>query len=135
MVHSPDTYVNVHVLIAFSYVCSHSVNSYDHFNDETRGGKRGKCPLYDNVEERHEQEILRAAEAARKKLREENPNLQDEDLEIQFSEDVKRREEARRQQAQPAHLGRIPVHRPPPPAAPVQQRHHLRLPQTNVDRR
>ncbi|KAA8905002.1 hypothetical protein FN846DRAFT_779179 [Sphaerosporella brunnea] len=98
------------------YVCSKTVNGYDHFNDQARGGSKGNCPLFDNVEERHEEEIRLAAEEARKKLREEHPELQDEDLEIELSEAVKQHEETRRKQAQPAHMVYPPANVAPPPA-------------------
>jgi TRIAD3 protein (E3 ubiquitin-protein ligase RNF216) len=118
MVHCPDTrYIMLHVLTSLSYVCSKSVTGYDHFNDRNRGGKEGNCPLFDNVEERHEQEILAAAEAAKKKLQEENPELADEDLEIRLSEAVKQQEEARKRRAQPGAIPLIPpgLLAPPPP--------------------
>jgi hypothetical protein len=105
MVRCPDTRCGMlHLLTCLSYVCSKSVTGYDHFNDKARGGKEGNCPLFDNVEERHEQEILQAAEAAKKKLQEENPELADEDLEIQLSEAAKQQEEARKRRAQPDHF-------------------------------
>ncbi|KAK8051959.1 hypothetical protein PG993_003344 [Apiospora rasikravindrae] len=57
------------------YVCRQTVKGYDHFNDATRGGKEGQCPLFDATEERHEAEVQRAQEEMRKKVAEENPDL------------------------------------------------------------
>jgi len=91
-----------------SYVCSRTVKGYEHFNDKARGGTSGNCPLFDNVEERHEEEIQRAAEGAKERLRAEHPGLDDTDLEIHLSDEVKRREQERRLAAQPAHLRNPP---------------------------
>jgi hypothetical protein len=82
-----------------------------------RGGTSGNCPLFDNHEERHETEVQRAAKAAMERLKAEHPGLDEEDLEIHLSDAVKKREEARRQHAQPAH------HRQIPAAAPGNRRH------------
>lgn len=66
--------------------------------------KDGKCPLHDNVESRHEQEIKEAAEKAMDKVRAENPNVSEADLKIQISDQLKRAEEARKNRiAQPEH--------------------------------
>ncbi|KAF4496473.1 RING finger (TRIAD) [Fusarium agapanthi] len=56
------------------YVCSKSCD-YNHFNDESRGGKQGNCPLFESAEERHENEVNAAEKAAKQKLLEENPEL------------------------------------------------------------
>ena len=110
-------------------MCSKTVVNYSHFNDKTRGGSAGNCPLFDNVEERHEQEVQKAAEAAKEKLRRENPSLDEKDLEIQWSEEVKKRESQRMQAAQLlvrphfGHHGHFahPPPPPPPPAPPAPQ--------------
>ncbi|KAI1462140.1 hypothetical protein F4805DRAFT_195364 [Annulohypoxylon moriforme] len=57
------------------YVCRQTIVSYNHFNDTSRGGQEGRCPLYDQTEQRHEEEIRRAEEATRKKVEKENPGL------------------------------------------------------------
>ncbi|KAK3677874.1 hypothetical protein LTR78_001969 [Recurvomyces mirabilis] len=80
------------------YVCSQSITSYDHFDQTphranvTGGNGKKKCPLYDanGVEERHEREVKEAEEAARRKVLEENPDVQQEDLEIKVSDAVKK---------------------------------------------
>ncbi|KAI1104063.1 hypothetical protein F4804DRAFT_332629 [Jackrogersella minutella] len=57
------------------YVCRETIEGYDHFNDVTRGGKEGHCPLFDETEIRHENEVQRAEEEARQKVTNENPDL------------------------------------------------------------
>ncbi|KAK4195879.1 hypothetical protein QBC40DRAFT_300772 [Triangularia verruculosa] len=56
------------------YVCSKSCN-YTHFDFASRGGRRCNCPLFDSVEQRHVQEVLDAEAAARKKVADENPDV------------------------------------------------------------
>ncbi|GKT45375.1 E3 ubiquitin-protein ligase RNF216 [Colletotrichum spaethianum] len=60
------------------YVCSKSCD-YSHFNDVNRGGKQGNCPLFDNVDARHNAEVQAAEEKARQKVLESN-RLVDKDL-------------------------------------------------------
>ncbi|KAK4237352.1 hypothetical protein C8A03DRAFT_44770 [Achaetomium macrosporum] len=78
------------------YVCSQSCRDYSHFNDSSRGGKAGNCPLFDNVEQRHATEVQAAEERARQKIAEENPDVDAELLEIKFSESVKKDDEVRK---------------------------------------
>lgn len=59
-----------------SYVCSKNVKDYMHFGET----KDGKCPLHDDVESRHEQEVKKAAEEAMGKVCAENPNVSEADL-------------------------------------------------------
>ena len=77
------------------YVCSKSCQ-YNHFDDERRGGKAGNCPLFDDVNKRHEDETKRAEELIVEKLRKEHPEVAAEDLEIRVSDAVKADEEKRR---------------------------------------
>lgn len=76
------------------YVCSASIKDYEHFAGDGRrraiasGGSAG-CPLYDNVEERHEREVQEAEKAARAEVVAENPDISVEDLEIKVSGVVK----------------------------------------------
>lgn len=79
----------------FSYVCSKNVTSYDHFGEE----RRGKCPLHENVEDRHEQEVKKAADEAMAKVRADNPGLSEADLMIKVSDRVKHAENARKSRA------------------------------------
>lgn len=77
------------------YVCSKSC-SYDHFNDTNRGGKDGNCPLFESVEERHEEEVRKAEFEAIRKVREEHPEYTEDDLRVQVSENVKKDDEKRK---------------------------------------
>ncbi|KAJ3530252.1 hypothetical protein NM208_g9405 [Fusarium decemcellulare] len=56
------------------YICSKPCN-YSHFNDETRGGKKGNCTLFDVLEDRHDEDIKKAEEIAKKKVLEKHPGL------------------------------------------------------------
>ncbi|KAJ4138192.1 hypothetical protein NW768_002010 [Fusarium equiseti] len=76
------------------YVCSKSCG-YDHFDRPERGGKAGNCPLFDNVVERHVREVEKAEVETKKKVLEENPGLEPEFLDLDFSSNVKK-DEARR---------------------------------------
>ncbi|KAH8730998.1 hypothetical protein GQ44DRAFT_370135 [Phaeosphaeriaceae sp. PMI808] len=87
------------------YVCSKNVTDYNHFGDINRG----RCPLHDNVEDRHEQEVKKAADEAMAKVRADNPGLSDTDLMIEVSDRVKQAEDARKGQAQ-AHADAFPYH-------------------------
>jgi TRIAD3 protein (E3 ubiquitin-protein ligase RNF216) len=102
------------------YVCSKSC-SYDHFNDRSRGGKPGNCPLFENVEERHQQEVSKAEKEALALVRQEHPEYTEEDLKIKVSEEVKKDEERKRSMP-PRH----PIHGPfahrMPPGMPVPAR-------------
>ncbi|KAK4126441.1 hypothetical protein N657DRAFT_543963, partial [Parathielavia appendiculata] len=81
------------------YVCHRSCD-YSHFDDSSRGGKKGNCPLFESVEERHQNEVKAAEEAARQKVAEENPDVNAEALTINFSDKVKQ-DDARRKVANP----------------------------------
>jgi hypothetical protein len=81
------------------YVCSKSCD-YRHFNDESRGGTKGNCPLFDNVEERHENDIKEAEKAARKKVLEENPDLAPDFLDFHISNKVKKDDNRRKHREQ-----------------------------------
>ncbi|OBT50038.1 hypothetical protein VE04_09743, partial [Pseudogymnoascus sp. 24MN13] len=77
------------------YVCSKSCQ-YNHFDDERRGGKAGNCPLFDDVQVRHEDETKRAETLIVEKLKKEHPEVDPEDLEIRVSDAVKEDEERRK---------------------------------------
>jgi TRIAD3 protein (E3 ubiquitin-protein ligase RNF216) len=75
------------------YVCSISLKDYNHFDQSLSGtaqGSKVKCPLYDNVEERHEREVREAEAAARAQVVSENPDVSVDDLEIKVSDAVKK---------------------------------------------
>ncbi|KAM0220111.1 hypothetical protein ACHAQI_000567 [Fusarium lateritium] len=84
------------------YVCSKSCD-YKHFNDESRGGAKGNCPLFDSVEERHENDIKEAERAARKKVLEENPDLTPDFLDFHISKKVKK-DDSRRKHQEKQHI-------------------------------
>jgi E3 ubiquitin-protein ligase RNF216 len=78
------------------YVCSANTKDYNHFDQNAPGARAAasssatkRCPLYDNVEERHEREVKEAEAAARAQVVEENPDVSAEDLEIKVSDAVK----------------------------------------------
>lgn len=81
------------------YVCSKRCD-YDHFDDIGRGGKKGNCPLYDSVEVRHQNEVHAAEARARQQVVEQNPDVGEELLDINFSEKVKE-DDVRRGGARP----------------------------------
>ncbi|KAH7189383.1 uncharacterized protein B0J16DRAFT_383249 [Fusarium flagelliforme] len=91
------------------YVCSKSCG-YNHFDRPERGGKVGNCPLFDNVDERHVKEVEKAEAETKQKVLEENPGLEPEFLDLDFSSKVKE-DEARRLERAAAR--RNPHERPP----------------------
>lgn len=85
------------------YVCSQTVADYKHFDQpypERVGGagpvQEVRCPLYDDVEARHEREVKEAADAARAQVLAEDPNVQPDDLKIDMPADSAAATEARR---------------------------------------
>ncbi|KAM0563386.1 hypothetical protein ACHAPJ_001104 [Fusarium lateritium] len=86
------------------YVCSKSCD-YQHFNDVSRGGKKGNCPLFESVEERHENEVKEAEKAAKQKVLEENPDLAADLLDFKMSDDVKEDDRRRKKKDRYANLG------------------------------
>ncbi|KAL8705051.1 MAG: hypothetical protein Q9201_001821 [Fulgogasparrea decipioides] len=74
-------------------VCGKDItkDQYLHFNTNTtlssfKSG--GKCPQFDMEGDRHEKDMDAAEKEALKKIREENPDLSEEDLKIKFNESV-----------------------------------------------
>ncbi len=84
------------------YVC-HKSCDYTHFDDTTRGGKKGNCPLFENAEERHEEEVIAAEEKARKEVAKANPGLDINLLKIHVSEKVIADEKRRKNEEQERH--------------------------------
>lgn len=68
------------------------MTDYSHFGE----AQAGKCPLHEDIEERHEQEVKRAADEAMAKVRTDNPDISDADLMVKVSDQVKQLQEARR---------------------------------------
>jgi len=91
------------------YVCSKSCG-YNHFDRPERGGKAGNCPLFDDVVERHAKEVEKAETETKRKVLEENPGLEPEFLDLDFSSKVKE-DEARQLERTAAR--RNPYERPP----------------------
>ncbi|KAF2472065.1 uncharacterized protein BDR25DRAFT_221227 [Lindgomyces ingoldianus] len=83
------------------YVCSKDVKDYNHFSEN----KANRCPLHDNVETRHEQEVRNAEAEVLARLRTEHPEISEEELKVEVSDAVSREEDLRRQQGQARHQG------------------------------
>ncbi|KAG4431417.1 hypothetical protein IFR05_013098 [Cadophora sp. M221] len=77
------------------YVCSKSCD-YNHFNDPSRGGKAGNCPLFESVEQRHDEEVKKAEKEALEKVLADHPEYSEEDLKVKMSENVKKDDEKRK---------------------------------------
>lgn len=83
------------------YVCSESLHNYDHFDPGRVPGQSKastastKCPLYDNVEERHAREVKEAEAAARAKIVQEDPNVNADRLAVKMSDAVHKAEAER----------------------------------------
>ncbi|KAI1821645.1 hypothetical protein F4861DRAFT_446107 [Xylaria intraflava] len=77
-------------------VCRQTIKDYTHFNDQRRGGKAGRCPLFDQSEERYEKEVSKAEVETRKKVVEENPGMDEEALRIPAPEGARQVEDSRR---------------------------------------
>ncbi|KAL0768779.1 hypothetical protein CaCOL14_008087 [Colletotrichum acutatum] len=56
------------------YVCSKSCD-YAHFDDQARGGQKGNCPLFDDVNTRHNEEVQQAEAKARQDILERHPSM------------------------------------------------------------
>ena len=85
------------------YVCSKSCG-YDHFNDVSRGGKPENCPLFENAEVRHDQEVKSAEKAAMEKVRADHPEYTEDDLRVKMSDNVQM-DDARRKGLDPQARG------------------------------
>lgn len=85
------------------YVCSASC-SYDHFDDQNRGGRKGNCPLFESTFARHDIDVGKAAKEAIEKVRAEHPEYTEEDLKVHVSENVLKDDEQRKQRDPRAHL-------------------------------
>ncbi|KAI1814646.1 hypothetical protein GGS20DRAFT_585244 [Poronia punctata] len=63
-------------------VCRKTITDYSHFDNTSRGGKKGQCPLFDSSEERYAKEVSLAEVETRKKVVEQNPEVDEEALRI-----------------------------------------------------
>lgn len=104
------------------YVCSKDItkDGYSHFNESARGGRPGQCPLFDNTEQRHDEEVRKAEQKALDKVRAENPGFSEEELKVKVSDAVQKNERERIRQAGAAHGHYVPpripdIARPPLP--------------------
>lgn len=88
------------------YVCSKSCG-YDHFNDASRGGKPGNCPLFESAEQRHDQEVKEAERIAMEKVQAEHPEYTEEDLRVKMSKEVQKDDERRKANDPQARLAAI----------------------------
>nr|POE72314.1 e3 ubiquitin-protein ligase [Quercus suber] len=76
------------------YVCSTTLKNYDHFDSGGTGEqpsgstKTKKCPLFDNVEERHANEVKKAEAVAKAMIVEQIPDINPNDLDIKMSDAV-----------------------------------------------
>lgn len=85
------------------YVCSKSC-SYDHFDDSSRGGKKGNCPLFESTSVRHDTEVQKAEKEALDRVRAEHPEYTEEDLKVKMSENVRKDDEVRKSKDPRGHL-------------------------------
>ncbi|KAI1169904.1 hypothetical protein F4777DRAFT_159798 [Nemania sp. FL0916] len=97
-------------------VCRKTIKDYSHFNDTRRGGKSGRCPLFDKSEERHEIEVSKVEKEMKKKVVEANPDVNEQALRIpQLQEAQKREKERNNPYPIPP---RVPPRVPPPRVIP-----------------
>ncbi|KAM0810576.1 hypothetical protein AB5N19_10925 [Seiridium cardinale] len=99
------------------YVCRQTVTDYSHFNDRNRGGKDGQCPLFDQTEIRHQDEVRRAEEASRSQVVKDNPELNADILKLRLSAQVEEDERKRKERGVRPAPPQIQIPRPAPRAA------------------
>lgn len=89
------------------YVCGKTVG-YEHFDQSPANPgvpkDPNKCPLYDDLEKRHKEEVEKAEQEARETVLQEFPDIAAEDLEIKMAEAVRNK---------PSGSDRAPRHRAP----------------------
>ncbi|KAF0636609.1 hypothetical protein FPSE5266_07222 [Fusarium pseudograminearum] len=76
------------------YVC-HESCEYNHFDQPERGGKLGNCPLFEDSEMRHHEEVEEAEKNAKQKALQDNPDLEPEALDFNVSSNVKKDDDRR----------------------------------------
>ncbi|KAF7294852.1 hypothetical protein MIND_01023100 [Mycena indigotica] len=70
------------------YVCRKLITGYEHFASmpgqpvAAGSSKSGRCPLWDTVEQRHADEVKAAADQAREAYKRDNPDADDQDLQV-----------------------------------------------------
>ena len=92
------------------YVCSKDItkDGYTHFNESARGGRPGQCPLFDNTEQRHDEDVKKAEQKALEKVRAENPGFSEDELKVKVSDAVEKNEKERIRLANAAHGRYLP---------------------------
>ena len=77
-----------------SYICSKSVKDYEHFSRHSQDTK-GLCPLFDNTEQRHKDDVKKAETQALALLRAEHPEVPEEDVKVHVSSGIKNEDKKR----------------------------------------
>ncbi|KAI9782754.1 MAG: hypothetical protein M1835_003946 [Candelina submexicana] len=78
------------------YVCSKTLaekEGYNHFDGRGQAAapnQPGKCPLFENTEQRQQEDIQKAEQAALAKVKADNPDMTEKELKIKFSDAVLR---------------------------------------------
>lgn len=84
------------------YICSQDCvagpngSTYGHFNDPSRGGKEGQCQLFDNTEQRHQEQVDAAQKEALAKIQAEYPEYTEEELKASIAETAAAKEDRER---------------------------------------
>ncbi|KAK9422820.1 hypothetical protein SUNI508_00683 [Seiridium unicorne] len=87
------------------------------YNAMNRGGKDGQCPLFDQTEVRHQDEVRRAEEASRSQVVKDNPELNADILKLRLSAQVEEDERKRKERGVRPAPPQIQIPRPAPRAA------------------
>ncbi|KAF8604337.1 hypothetical protein BDV93DRAFT_522453 [Ceratobasidium sp. AG-I] len=70
------------------YVCRKVIKGYEHFDQTPQGaarkGQSSKCPLWDSVDQRHADEVAKAAQTAQEEYRRLHPEINEEDIEVEL---------------------------------------------------
>ncbi|KAG6812914.1 hypothetical protein H0H92_015466 [Tricholoma furcatifolium] len=74
------------------YLCRKAIVGYNHFDSTAPGGGRprrgrksnGKCLLFDAVSDRHNDEVIRAHAAALEQVRNEMPDVEEDELQVEL---------------------------------------------------
>ncbi|TGJ85412.1 hypothetical protein E0Z10_g3378 [Xylaria hypoxylon] len=69
-------------------VCRKTIKDYAHFDDLRRGGRTGHCPLFDASQDRYEKEVSSVEAEIRKKVVNENPDVDEAALHIPVSQKI-----------------------------------------------
>lgn len=77
--------VHMQLLIISSYVCGEDIRGYDHF-----GSRGSRCQSHDaeGIEARHRRDVKKAEELAKAKIREQRPDISEDELNIKVVSEV-----------------------------------------------